>query len=563
MSKHIYAPNSGLQDTEYKVAALVGAVRDGNGNMLDSTNAQSVDAIKNAVADATKLLPDRMARLMDKIEKDEHKALAVQSLLDGVANFEREHGFAPSADMIDAAISQAENVADGKSQLVLPDGYTLDAVSDNNASASLAHQPNRIAVAITGALSEAIPFGAYLPSDLKSNESRLAIISAIAGSNFGAYKAGDILDGTSGGQVYTRSERMVAVTIAGDRLTGTFKVTARTGGLGEAVPLLRSRTAVFIDGFPASREQSTDSGTAVSLLSGQSVVGSTTHVVTGQVNVETGEGTLAFNPALPAGVVVEVQAFIDFEKKPDLIPAINTRAVSYQLYCSASRVMMSVTPDSRTQTQAELGADGLTIAVQAARTQAANERYIMALRKAKGMARRTSREYDFDADRQLVEKTRSMIWRDFGSFMSRVDQEVANQTMEYGLEMMYVGDIGMSQFLSMDSTDFVPSGVSSRPGIYRLGRYKGKYDVYYDPYVVEEGENEIEILCIGRSPQVARNPIVFSDAVPQTLIPLAINKDLVSGAALYSRSLTEVNPHLQSAIGCALIKVTNIYALNA
>ena len=55
----------------------------------------------------------------------------------------------------------------------------------------------------------------------------------------------------------------------------------------------------------------------------------------------------------------------------------------------------------------------------------------------------------------------------------------------------------------------------------------------------------------------------MSDAVPQTLIPLAIGKDLVSGAALFSRSLTEVNPHLQSAIGCALITVENIYALAA
>jgi len=563
MSKHIYAPDSGLQDTEYKVDALVGAVRDGNGNMLDSANAQSVDVIKNAVSDAKNLLPQRMINLMERIESDKHKALAVSSLLDGITAFRNEHGFNPSADMIDAAISQAENVADGASTLVLPDGYTLDSVSSNNASATLAHQPNRIAIAITGALSEAIPFGAYLPSDLKSNESRLAIISAIAGSTFGAYKTGDILDGTAGGQVYTRSERMVGVSMAGDRLTATFKITARTGGLGDAVPLLRNRTSVMIDGFPSGMEQASDSGTATSLISGQVVIADTPYVITGQVNVETGVGSLAFNPALPAGTLVEVQGFIDFEKKPDLIPAINTVARSFKLYCSASRVMMSVTPDSRSQTQAELGADGLTIATQAARTQAANERYILALRKAKGMARRTSREYNFDADRQLVEKTRSMIWRDFGSFMARVDQEVANQTMEYGLEMMYVGDIGMSQFLSMDSTDFVASGVASRPGIYRLGKYKGKYDVYYDPYVVEETEDDIEILCIGRSPQVARNPIVMSDAVPQTLIPLAINKDLVSGAALYSRSLTEVNPHLQSAIGCALIKVTNIYALSA
>lgn len=555
MTKHVYAPSSRLDEVENKVYALAGAAR-GNGNMLDSASAQTLDVVKEAVNKPSDLLPERMARVIDKIEGDKNKAWAVSALLDGIARFEHNNGFTPSADLIDAVISQAENIADGSSTAVLPGGHTLDSVSTNNASATLSHQPNRIAVAITGGFSEAIPFGAYLPSDLKSNESKLGIITSIAGSDFGAYAAGTIMDGIGSGQSYTRAERLVPVTVSTDRLSATFSVTTQTAG-GTAVPVQRNRTKVLIDGFPAADDQTTTSGTDTSLIAGQTLVGSATITVTGGVNVKTGVGTLTFAPALPAGAEIYAQAVIDFEAAPSLIPKINVIERSYSLYCSPSRVAMQITPDSRTQSQSELGADALTIAVQAARTQAANERYVVALSKAYGLAKRTKREYDFDYTLQIANKTRAQTWRDFGGFVSAVDQQVANNTMEFGLSFMYVGALGMSQFLLME--DFEAANVPARPGIYRIGRYKGKYDVYYSPYIVGETADSFEILCIGRSPQVARNPIVFSDAVPQTLIPLAVNMDLQQGAALFSRTLTEVNPHLQSAMGCALITVTNVY----
>lgn len=561
MPTNTYAPDSGLGEVAAKVGALVGAARGSNGAMLDSLSAPALDAVKQAVANASTLLPARMARLLDKIDGDANRAFAVTSLLDGITSFERKCGFSPSADMLDAVISQAENLADGKSDKVLPHGTTLDSISTNNASATLSHQPNRIAVAITGGLSEAIPFGAYLPSDLSSNESKLAIITSVAGSDFGAYKAGEIIDGTAGGREYTRAERVVDVVIDAARTGGTFAIKSQITG-GSAVPLLRGRTSISVNGFPVAFEQTNNSGTATSLISGQFAQGGQAYVINGSVNVTTGAGALTFSTPLAADIDVEAQGFIDFESKPELAPHIGTIAQSYSLYCAPSRLIMQATPDSRSQSQSELGADRLTIAVQAARTQLANERYIAALRKVRKLAKNTSRTYDFNAAEQLTLKTRSDALRDLGSFIAAVDQEVANQTMEFGLSFFYVGAIGMSQFLAMESgADFVPSGLPSKPGIWRVGRYKNKYDVYYSPYVVEETDTDIEILCIGRSPQVARNPIVFSDAVSPTLIPLAVNSDLKTGAALFSRQLTEVNPHRQSALGCALITIKNVYAL--
>ncbi|MOA09144.1 hypothetical protein D3C78_1289540 [compost metagenome] len=66
-------------------------------------------------------------------------------------------------------------------------------------------------------------------------------------------------------------------------------------------------------------------------------------------------------------------------------------------------------------------------------------------------------------------------------------------------------------------------------------------------------------MCVGRATDVTRNPFVLGDAVAPTVIPLAVNADLKTGAGFYARNFTAVNPHQASAMGCALINVTNLF----
>ncbi len=563
--KYVYAPGTSLAKDEEKLGALVAAAR-GTGTMLDSASAPAKDTIKLALADAANLLPERMTALLDKIDDEKTGVVAVASLLDGVRRFEAEHGFTPTADLIDSVLAQAAAVADGKATNVLPSGMTLDSVSSSIGSTELSHQPNRIALAIVGGLTEAIPFGASLPSDLGSGECKLAIINSAAGSNFGAYDENDILDGVNGGQSYLMPERQLKAAVAVDRLTATAAFKTRTDGSGNALPLLRHHTKVLVNGFTVAKEIDPNSKGATPQIAGQVVIAGTPYAINGTVTLATGQVALAFNPALPADHPdVNVVGFVNYEGNTDLTPRINTQAESFSLFTTASRAIMQVTPDSRTQGQAELGADFLTIAVNAARRQLANERYISALRKVRAVALNTKRVFNFDAATQLIEKTRAQRWRDFGSHVAMVDQVVANQTMEHGVAMIYVGIQGASQFLSMGADDFVPSGVQARAGIFRLGRYKRRYDVIYTPYVVEEAANgtEIEMLLISRAAQVARNPIVYSDAVSPTLIPLGVGTDLKNGAALFTRQMTEINPHVASAMGCAIITVENLDAISA
>ncbi|WP_240350551.1 hypothetical protein, partial [Pseudomonas viridiflava] len=129
--------------------------------------------------------------------------------------------FTPTADMIDAAISQGMSLADGSAP-ILPGGMTLDSASSSMQSSPLSHQPNRINVALVMDIAEALPFGAYLSADISSNESLLAIINSAAGTDFGAYKDGDIMDGISSGKSYINPERIQKVVLSADRTTATF-----------------------------------------------------------------------------------------------------------------------------------------------------------------------------------------------------------------------------------------------------------------------------------------------------------------------------------------------------
>jgi len=67
-----------------------------------------------------------------------------------------------------------------------------------------------------------------------------------------------------------------------------------------------------------------------------------------------------------------------------------------------------------------------------------------------------------------------------------------------------------------------------------------------------------EILAVGRATDVTRNPVVLGDAVPPTLIPLAVNADMRIGAGFYARNFTAVNPHGPSSRGFAKIEVINM-----
>ena len=137
-------------------------------------------------------------------------------------------------------------------------------------------------------------------------------------------------------------------------------------------------------------------------------------------------------------------------------------------------------------------------------------------------------------------------------------QRMAELTMNHGVTHLYVGKRVAAQLMAMPSTVFQPAGIAARPGIYRLGRLFGQYEVYYTPKILAETADSSQILCVGRATDVTRNPIVLGDAVAPMVVPLGVMGDLRQGAAFYARNFTEVNPHDPSSKGFGLIEVKNL-----
>lgn len=130
------------------------------------------------------------------------------------------------------------------------------------------------------------------------------------------------------------------------------------------------------------------------------------------------------------------------------------------------------------------------------------------------------------------------------------DQSMVERTQGFGISVLYVGSKGKAEITALPPALFTPSGTPSRAGIYRIGKLYGMFDVYFDPTrTVKETADAIEILAIGRSDQVARNPMIFGDVAGATVMPLGTNNDQEREGYGYFQALaTRVNPRKQTVL---------------
>lgn len=544
-----------------EVAKFVDTLKDQavSGGVFDS--AAAADFVTHVSNQATGVpVPEKLQALLDDCADDKQAVLLTRAILDGANAYEAQHGTAAPADLLEQAIHLGYATT-GQARRGVLDSAT------SNASDAQSLQPNRAVVAILSAMSEAIPFAHYLPADINSNEAKLAILSHQAGVKYGSYDVGAIMDGSASGETFIGSGREHKCEIVLDAGNPTGAITGKLTAVqatpetcdpaAAAIKLQRGRSMVYVNGLVAAREVSS-SGTGPSAVSGQISIGGTQHQISGTVNPDNGAIALTATPALPATNVVIVEGFVDYERAPELTPSIITAVETFSLFAKPYRVVTTQTIDSRTQMSNELGLDPYSEGVIAIQAQVANERHYEVLRKAMRLGAQNTDTFDFAWPTASAQKLRADVWRDFGSVLHKLSQRMALLTMNHGITHLYVGEMIMAQLVSLPIDIWEPSGVVERPGIYRLGRLFGRYDVYYTPRGITETANSAQVLCIGRATDVTRNPFVLGDAVPATVMPLSMNSDMKTGAAFYARNFTEVNPHQPSAMGCALINITNL-----
>jgi len=522
---------------------------------------QTAPGAKRMTADAAQALfrdgeisvPDSVQRLVEKYKPEFHPML-LDAVRDGARMYEREHGFAPDASVIEFALDNALKTVTPLADLQVP--VRLDAATNAHHD-QLSLQPAMAIVSIMAQFAEAIPFAAYLSADVKSNEARLAIMDNKADSSFGDYAKGDSLNGIAGGGAYVDCERVCLLTANGGAGPFAFAVKARTNDTGVAVPLLRGRTVILVNGLPAAAEVRTTAGTGTNPVAGSVTIGGTTFALGGTVNTDTGAISITTSAALPAGTVVEALAYIDFERAPELAPYITTEATVYQLFARASRALVKVSIDAMTQMQQELALDPRGQSLLSLRAQWAQERHYRVLNKMLriGLAKAVTWNYDYTA--QIAQKDRSQLWLNLSPVLALESQKMAERTVDHGITTLYFTGLLAAELRGLPDTIFQSSGIVDRPGVYRLGRLFGMYECYYTPRGLTEGATTSQILAVGRASNVARNPIVLGDAVPAVFLPLAMNADMATSDGFYTRAFTELNPHTPSADAAVVINVTN------
>ena len=528
------------------------------GQVFDS--AAGVDFVENAIKGTSNIVvPDTVQAVFDEAKDDGERQLIASAILDGCRSYEAAHGVAAPADVVEQALHSAYATTHAARE-------RYKAVFDNANSAhsdNLSLQPNRAVVAILGTFTEAIPFAHYLPADIGSNEAKLAILSHEAGSAHGAYAVGGSMDGVNSGSPYLSNARIHTMKDAEQSGTLKGKLTVLQTSFdecaqsGSGVKLMRGRTVVYVNGIPCAYDTTVGSG-AESPIAGSVTLEDGTHTITGKINVDTGEFDLTINEHLGAEVPVAVEGFIDLERAPELTPEVISHVKTYSLFANPWRAITRQTIDTRTQMSNELGLDPYSESILAINSQFANERHYMALAKGMRIAQNNQQTFDFGDARKHQDNSRAEVWRDLAQPLGVLDQQMAEDTMSHGITHLYVGKNVASQLMAMSG--FEPSGITARPGIFRLGRLFKRYEVYYSPKIVKDTPDAAQILCVGRAPDVARNPIVLGEAVAPTVMPLGLNADLRQGAGFYARNFTCVNPHEASSKGFAILNVTNMGA---
>lgn len=529
-------------------------------------NVQNVTKGGGASADALKESPIKVPAVVDtmlgKLPEKSH-SMVLDSVTAGMQKYEREHGFAPDGVTVEAVLSTVLNNMSPLADLV-PSSSRLDSASATHHD-QLSLHPSMVMVSIMQMMGEMVPWAGYLPTDAKSNEGRIAIITPQARSNFGDYVDGQAINGVLGGGAYMTSQRLVNLSLAGGAGPFTFQVTAQSIGAvttaNPAAPLLRGRSVVLVNGLPSASDVSNGgSGSGNSTIAGSATVASTSYAISGTVNTDTGAISITSAPALPAGVRVDILVYVDFEKAPLLAPKIGMNADIYKLFAYPTRCLVGNTVDAYNQMQLELNLDPRSQALLAVRNQYNQERHYRALALMKLVAANLVDTWAYDWTTREQQMNRAQIFNDLAPVIAGLSQKMANVTTDHGITHLYVTGELAAQIRGLPSTLFESSGLVNRPGIYRLGRLFNLYEVYYTPIGLTEtgGGTTSQVLCIGMSQDTARNPMLFGDAVAPIFLPIAMGQDMVYQDGFYTRAFTELNPHLPSAQGAALINVTGI-----
>lgn len=534
-------------------------------------------------------IPDGFKEYFSELSSED-KGFFTGKLLDSVRDYEKMHGQSLPPDLAHTAlVMSGRQSAKGMSNMLTQGGFTagsanynglldsatVDGILDDATSISPTGgsiQVNRAVVAIRNFILTSCPFGAYLPADIHSGEAPMIILSHQAGSKFGAYGEGANLDGVNSGQRYFDSRRSSTKTTAGGTGSVTGQITSvqltseaceTVANGAAALKLVKGSTKVYIRGRLVAKVSKDDTQTAQA-IAGSVILSGVTYVLSGTIDADTGVYTVSSAGALPNGVDVIVESYIDYNRNPAAtIPTLLLATEKYTYLARATRGTVQVNIESLQQIQNEAGVNALVELNRISQLQVGNEKHYNALMYANRLAKAN---YSLSLKMSLWLDTgaqnRQQNAGDLSIPLATISQWMAEATSSIGVTHIYIGKSLIGWFRSLVSGGrFVPSGLNHTPQIYRLGRFDNSIEVYYDPKRAETTDGTgttSSILCVGQSQDVSMSGLVFGSAISPIMLPIGNTVDLQQGMGFIEKSFLEPNQYEPATNSFAELLLTEI-----
>ncbi|UOO89170.1 hypothetical protein LVJ82_17265 [Vitreoscilla massiliensis] len=530
---------------------------------VKASEALHAESAPDVVASLIQSLPEQVTGIGGR-SKD-----TASIVMDAVASssiaYKKEHGRHAPDWVFDTAIRQALTIANPEyaRQIGLGEYAGKASVFDDVGSVSGgAMKIGQVLVAITQSFAENIPFAGNIALG-NGLEGRIFNVGHIAGNDVGAYKQGDKLDGLSGGKSFMQSKRLVDGALDAGKYSGVVK---HQVGDADGCPIRPDSIAVHVNGLlvVSSAVSTSRNTTAVSASSDFKLPSSATpySVTLRCPDVTKGAMEATFTPDLPAGAVVAFAADVDYEHSSMMNankrPIVSVIADSKSLRAHYISGRYKRTQEAKHQWSADVGLDSSSLASLALRNQSGAERHNMATKLMYQVGRAFQTTFSLNWPTRLDERSMASILGDLTYALSEADTAMIARTQVSSIGVIYVGQGAVPYFDSMPPEVFTPSNIQRRAGVYRLGTFLGRYEVYYSP--IEElnvpNTDGFQMLCIGRSNQVGANPFIVGDALGAQLLPQNINDDGEQGSFYFQALGDTVNPWTEFACAAAIINVT-------
>lgn len=182
------------------------------------------------------------------------------------------------------------------------------------------------------------------------DQSDIYEIMNVAGSSFGSYAAGDKLDMQSVG-IYSQLRRRYVLVASADGSAKTFSFKMEDFE-GQEVLIRKGRSNIYVNRIKST----VDNGTGTLLHTFTNVSGKQI-TITGSLNYNNGVIDLSFSDAPDEGTEISIEAEINIEAAPELIPLINHEMAKYPLFPSQYVIAAEHTVQAAYEAQREFGID--------------------------------------------------------------------------------------------------------------------------------------------------------------------------------------------------------------